>query len=67
MDETCQAAVELELKALTAKARLEKFQRVKNQLPEFEKRIIRDENGIIIGIRDLELEDDIPDPEPVAA
>ncbi len=55
--------VKCKLERLTEISRLEKFKRVKNQLPEFEKRIIRDENGTIVGIRDFKLEGDIPEIE----
>ncbi len=53
-----QDAIIAEIKGLTAFSKLEKFQRVENQLPEFEKRLIRDENGIITGLRDTYLEEE---------
>ncbi len=47
-----------EMEKLTARSKLEKFKRVQNQIPELKKRLILDEKGIIVGIRDFKLEGD---------
>lgn len=54
-DKQTKKAAGLEMQRLTMFSKLEKFQRVKNQLAEFESRVIRDESGLITRIRDLDL------------
>lgn len=60
-DSGFQKSVEEKQKHLTYQFKMEKFQRVKNQLPEFEKRLIRDDNGKVIRFDNSAIEPELSD------